>query len=326
MGDGAPGGPVRAVVTGGAGFIGSHLVDRLVGDGHAVVVIDSLVRGSTANLSGALDSGRCELIEYDITDPRVRELMASSSPDVVYHLAAQIDVRSSVADPVHDARVNVVGAVAVLDAACRAGVGQFVLASSVAIYGVTPTLPVTESAPTEPLSPYAASKLAGEIYLNQAARLHGMPGTVLCFGNVYGPRQDANGEAGVVAIFADALLRGRSTRVFGDGGNVRDYVYVTDVVDAFVMAGSRPGDGNRFNIGTGVGTSDLALHTAVAEAVGAQQVPEFVPARPGDLRAMTLDATAAVQRLGWSPRTGLDDGLARTVAWARRRVALEGRV
>lgn len=308
---------MRAVVTGGAGFIGSHLVDRLVGDGHDVVVIDNLVHGNTANLSGALDSGRCELIEYDIVGSELGELVTSHCPDVVYHLAAQIDVRSSVSDPVHDARVNVEGTVTALDAACRAGVRQFVLASSVAIYGVTPALPVTEDAPTEPLSPYAASKLAGEIYLNQVGRLHGLPGTVLCFGNVYGPRQDANGEAGVVAIFADALLHGRSTRVFGDGGNIRDYVYVADVVDALVLAGLQPGDGARFNIGTGVGTSDLALHSRVAEAVGAHQAPEFAPARPGDLRAMTLDASAAAQRFGWAPRTGLAEGLAQTAAWAR---------
>ncbi len=316
---------MRALVTGGAGFIGSHLVDRLVDDGHEVVVIDNLVRGS-ANLSGALASGRCELTECDITDPRAGELMASRRPDVVFHLAAQIDVRTSVSDPVGDARVNVGGTVAVLEAAHRAGVSQFVLASSVAIYGVTPALPVAESSPTEPLSPYAVSKLAGEIYLNQVRRLHGLPGTVLCFGNVYGPRQDASGEAGVVAIFTDALLSGQSTCVFGDGGNIRDYVYVTDVVDALVRVGSLPGDGTRFNIGTGKGTSDLALHSAVAEAVGVQQVPEFVPARPGDLRAMTLDATAAAERLGWVPRTALDEGLAHTAEWARMQVALKDRV
>lgn len=313
---------MRALVTGGAGFIGSHLVDRLVGEGHEVVVIDNLVRGRTANLAGALSSGCCEFVECDITDPRAGELLVSRSPDVVYHLAAQIDVRSSVSDPVRDAGVNVEGTVAVLDAARRAGVSQFVLASSVAIYGVTPVLPVTEDAPLEPLSPYAASKLAGEIYLNQFRRLHGLPGTVLCFGNVYGPRQDATGEAGVVAIFADALLSERLTRVFGDGGNIRDYVYVADVVDALVTAGSRSGDGSRFNIGTGVGTSDLALHSAVAVAVGGRQAPEFAPARPGDVRAMTLDASAAERYLGWASRTALDEGLAQTAAWMRQQVLL----
>lgn len=313
---------MRALVTGGAGFIGSHLVDRLVGEGHEVVVIDNLVRGRTANLAGALSSGCCEFVECDITDPRAGELLVSRSPDVVYHLAAQIDVRSSVSDPVRDAGVNVEGTVAVLDAARRAGVSQFVLASSVAIYGVTPVLPVTEDAPLEPLSPYAASKLAGEIYLNQFRRLHGLAGTVLCFGNVYGPRQDATGEAGVVAIFADALLSERPTRVFGDGGNIRDYVYVADVVDALVTAGSRSGDGSRFNIGTGVGTSDLALHSAVAVAVGGRQAPEFAPARPGDVRAMTLDASAAERHLGWASRTALDEGLARTAAWMRQQVLL----
>ncbi len=317
---------MRAVVTGGAGFIGSHLVDRLVSDGHEVVVVDNLAHGSSANLYSALASRRCELVECDVTDPRAGQLMTSSGLDVVFHLAAQIDVRSSVSDPVHDARVNVEGTVAVLDAARRVGASQFVLASSVAIYGMTPALPVTEQAPLAPLSPYAASKLTGEIYLNQVRRLHGLPGTVLCFGNVYGPRQDARGEAGVVAIFADALLSGRSTRVFGDGGNTRDYVYVSDVVDALVSAGSRPGDGSRYNIGTGVATSDLALHSAVAEAVGVERIPEFAPPRHGDLRAMTLDATAAAQHLGWTPRTGLNEGLTQTVAWARLQGAVRDRV
>lgn len=313
---------MRALVTGGAGFIGSHLVDRLVGDGNEVVVVDNLVSGSTANLAEALASDRCELVQCDILDPRAGYLLASRKPDVVYHLAAQIDVRSSVSDPVRDARVNVEGTVAVLDASQRAAVSQFVLASSVAIYGMTPVLPVTENAPLEPLSPYAASKLTGEIYLNQFRRLHGLPGTILCFGNVYGPRQDANGEAGVVAIFADAMLGGRPTRVFGDGGNIRDYVYVSDVVDALVMAGAGPGGGARFNIGTGVGTSDLALHSAIAVAVGRQDAPEFAPARPGDLRAMTLDATAAASQLGWAPQTALNQGLAQTVAWTRQQVLL----
>lgn len=308
---------MRALVTGGAGFIGSHLVDRLICDGYEVTVADNLTRGTTSNLSSALVSGRCELIECDVADRRSSAVLASVRPDTVFHLAAQIDVRTSVADPVEDARVNVQGTVAVLEAARRAG-ARVVFASSVAIYGVSPVLPVTEQCPTDPLSPYAVGKLAGELYLQQFGRLHGLPGVVLCFGNVYGPRQDAHGEAGVIAIFTEALLAGRPTRVFGDGTNIRDYVYVADVVDALVRAGAEGEDGSRFNIGTGVGTSDLALHSAVAAAVGAADDPEFAPARPGDLPAMTLDSTAARERLGWTPRTALADGLAQTVSWARQ--------
>ncbi len=312
---------MRALVTGGAGFIGSHLVDRLVEGGHDVIVIDSLVRGSPANLSGALASGHCELIEADVVDAVAGEAVLAGRPDVVFHLAAQIDVRASVADPVEDARVNVAGTVGMLEASRRAGVQQVVLASSVAIYGVAPALPVTERTAAQPLSPYAVSKLAGELYLQQFGLLHGLRGTVLCFGNVYGPRQDAQGEAGVVAIFTDAMLSARPTRVFGDGSNVRDYVYVADVADALVRAGSSRGDGSRYNIGTGVGTSDLALHGAVAAAVGVRMDPEFAPARPGDLPAMTLDAAAARAHLGWTPLTTLDEGLARTAAWTRERLS-----
>lgn len=313
---------MRALVTGGGGFIGSHLVDRLVRDGHHVLVLDDLSHGTPENLAPALATGRCALAQRDVCDSRaVDDVVVPFGPAVVFHLAAQIDVRASVVDPAHDTRVNVGGTVAVLEAARRAGAGHVVLASSVAIYGVSPVLPVTESSPTEPLSPYAASKLAGELYLRQFARLHGLGGTTLCFGNVFGPRQDAHGEAGVVAIFTDALLRGRPTRVFGDGRNVRDYVYVDDAVDALVRAGSGVGGGARFNIGTGVGTSDLALHRAVAAAVGADAAPELAPARPGDMPAMTLDSSAARDHLGWAPRVSLPEGLARTAAWARARLA-----
>jgi UDP-glucose 4-epimerase len=311
---------VQVMVTGGAGFIGSHLTDRLVADGHRVTAVDDLSHGRQANLATALSSGRCSLVQHDIAVQGTAELVAAAAPEVIFHLAAQIDVRASVADPVHDAAVNVLGTVHMLEAARLAEARKVVFASSVAVYGPAAPLPVREDGPSAPLSPYAVSKLAGEQYLFQYGRLHGLAGTALIFGNVYGPRQDPHGEAGVVAIFTDALLAGRPTVVFGDGGNTRDYVFVGDVVDALLLAGvDGRGNGGRFNIGTGVATSDLELHAAVAAAAGVPHEPGFALARPGDLRAMVLDCTQAERELGWTPRTPLDAGLTGTVDWVRSR-------
>jgi UDP-glucose 4-epimerase len=305
---------MRVVVTGGAGFIGSHLVDRLVADGAHVVVLDNLRGGRCdTNLAGALATGRARLVRQDVTAPGLADLVAESVPDTVFHLAAQIDVRASVADPVADATTNVLGTVAVLEAARRAGVRKVVFVSSVAVYGPPAMLPVTEDTVPRPLSPYAVSKLAGEFYLHQYRELYGLDTTVLTLSNTYGPRQDPHGEAGVVAIFVDALLAGRPTRVYGDGGNARDYVYVGDVVDALVAAAGRPGRGRRVNIGTGRRTTDLELHRLVAEAAGVSAKPEFAPARLGDLREMVLDPGAAREVLGWVPRTSLRDGVRLTV-------------
>ena len=304
---------MRAVVTGGAGFIGSHLVDRLITDSHQVTVVDTLSHSGDANLAAALASGSCALVRHDVAAPGLDDVIAEAAPEVVFHLAAQIDVRSSVADPVADARSNVLGVVATLEAARKAGARKLVFASSVALYGPPASLPVTEDAPANPLSPYAVSKLTGELYLRQYSQLHGLDATTLAFSNTYGPRQDPHGEAGVVAIFADALLAGKPTRVYGDGGTTRDYVYVADVVEALIAAAGRPGDGRRFNIGTGQPTTDLQLHRLVAEAAGSTAEPEFAPARLGDLREMVLDASAAREALGWSPRTPLPEGIKLTV-------------
>ncbi|HEX2417745.1 MAG TPA: NAD-dependent epimerase/dehydratase family protein [Micromonosporaceae bacterium] len=310
---------MRVVVTGGAGFIGSHLVDRLVADGAEVLVLDHLRGGHRANLAAALGTGRVSLVRQDVTDPGLVGEIAEAAPDTVFHLAAQIDVRASVADPTHDATSNVLGTVAVLEAARRAGVRKVVFVSSVAVYGSPITLPVTEDALPRPLSPYAVSKLAGEFYMHQYRELHGLDTTVLTLSNTYGPKQDPHGEAGVVAIFADALLSGGPTRVYGDGGNLRDYVYVGDVVDALVAAAARPGTGRRVNIGTGRPTSDLELHRLVADAVGVRAEPGTAPARQGDLREMVLDASVARGVLGWAPRTPLADGIKLTVEALRAR-------
>lgn len=307
---------MRALVTGGAGFIGSTLVDRLLAEGHEVTVVDDLSRGRLANLEAARRAGdRFTFHQLGLTAPAIEDVVASARPEVIFHLAAQIDVRLSVEDPVHDAEVNVVGTVRLAEAARRAEVRRIVFTSSGgSIYGPVTDLPVAETRPVDPLSPYAAGKVAGEIYLEMFSRLYGIEWTGVAPANVYGPRQDPHGEAGVVAIFSQRLLAGQPTRVFGDGGNTRDYVYVDDVVDAFVRAAQvEAASGQRFNVGTGVETTDRALHTLVAEAAGADDEPEYAPARLGDVARSALDATRARRVLGWAPQVSIREGVARTV-------------
>lgn len=309
---------MQALVTGAAGFIGSTLVDRLLADGNTVVGIDNLSTGRAANLDDARRHDGFRLVEADIVDSDLTALLAEHRPEVVYHLAAQIDVRRSVTDPPFDAAVNVLGTVRLAEAARLAGVRKVIHTSSGgSIYGVPKNYPTNETAPPDPASPYAAGKLSGETYLNAFRHLYGMDCTHIAPANVYGPRQDPHGEAGVVAIFAKALLAGAPTKVYGDGSNTRDYVYVGDVVDAFVRASGTTGGGQRFNIGTGVETSDRALHTVVAKAVGAPDDPQFAPPRLGDLARSCLDVRKAEMVLGWHPRVTLEEGVRRTVDYFR---------
>ncbi|GAA4260797.1 NAD-dependent epimerase/dehydratase family protein [Dietzia aurantiaca] len=311
---------MRALVTGGAGFIGSTLVDRLLAEGHEVTVVDDLSRGRLENLAAAREVGeRFAFHQMGLTDPAIEGVVAEARPEVIFHLAAQIDVRLSVEDPVHDAEVNVVGTVRLAEAARRAGVRRIVFTSSGgSIYGPVADLPVAETRAVDPLSPYAAGKVAGEIYLEMFSRLYGIEWAGVAPANVYGPRQDPHGEAGVVAIFSQRLLAGQPTRVFGDGGNTRDYVFVDDVVDGFVRASQvEAAAGLRFNIGTGVETSDRELHTLVAEAAGATDDPEYAPARLGDVARSALDARRAGEVLGWSPQVPIREGVARTVTYFR---------
>lgn len=306
------------MVTGAAGFIGSTLVDRLLADGHTVVGIDNLSSGKEINLDAARGNSDFAFVLADIADHDLIALLGDVEPEVVFHLAAQIDVRRSVSEPEFDATVNVVGTVRLAEAARRAGVRKVVHTSSGgSIYGVPTLYPVSESVPTDPESPYAAGKVAGEIYLNTFRHLYGMDCSHIAPANVYGPRQDPHGEAGVVAIFAKALLAGIPTRVFGDGSNTRDYVFVDDVVDAFARAAGEAGGGQRFNIGTGVETSDRQLHTVIAAAAGAPDDPAFAPARLGDVARSCLDVEKAATVLGWRPRVALADGVARTVQFFR---------
>ncbi|WP_433434044.1 NAD-dependent epimerase/dehydratase family protein [Nonomuraea sp. CA-141351] len=310
---------MRVLVTGGAGFIGSNLVDRLLAEGHDVDVVDDLSSGSRGNLAEAVESDRFRLHVLDVLDPALIGLVAELQPEVVCHLAAQISVRKSVADPRRDARVNVEGTAAVLSAAHEGRARKVVFASSVAVYGRPAAIPVPGDAPTDPRSPYAASKLSGETYLAAFRALYGIEYTTLVLSNVYGPRQSPEGEAGVVAIFTDALLSGTPTVVYGDGAQTRDYIYVDDVIDGFVKACGQQGDGQRFNLGTGIQTTDRRLHSLIADAAGAQDHPGFAPPRPGDLPAMAVDPVPAHEGLRWQPRIDLPTGVKKTVEWARNR-------
>ena len=309
---------MRALVTGGAGFIGSTLVDRLLADGHAVVGLDNYSSGRAGNLQQASQHPHFECVEADIVTADLEALLAETKPEVVFHLAAQIDVRRSVADPEFDASVNVIGTIRLAEAAREAGVRKIVHTSSGgSIYGTPTKYPTNESIPTDPASPYAAGKVAGEIYLNTFGHLYGIAASHIAPGNVYGPRQDPHGEAGVVAIFAQALLSGKPTKIFGDGSDTRDYVYVDDVVDAFVRAAGPHGNGQRFNIGTGLETSVRRLHSVIAAAAGAPDDPEFYPPRLGDLKRSCLDVRLAEMILGWQPQVKLDEGVRRTVDYFR---------
>ncbi len=313
---------MRILVTGAAGFIGSTLVDRLLAEGHEVVGVDNLSSGRLANLADAravneTRRGAFSFVRHDITTADFGAVVAAARPEVVCHLAAQIDVRVSVKDPLLDARLNVLGTINTLQACVDSGVRKVIFTSSGgSIYGSPAKLPVSERASLAPESPYAAGKASGEMYLHAFRAMHGLAYTTLALGNVYGPRQDPHGEAGVVAIFASALLAGGTTKIFGDGSSTRDYVYVDDVVHAFVLACGDKGDGRRFNIGTGVQTSVRELHTLIAEACGARDEPVHAEPRVGELQAIALDVGAA-KGIGWAPWTDIATGVAQTVDWIR---------
>jgi UDP-glucose 4-epimerase len=310
---------MRALVTGGAGFIGSTLVDRLLAEGHAVDVVDDLSSGSLANLADARSDGRARLTFHrlDIRSPSLVDFIVHHRPEVVFHLAAQADVRVSVARPVFDAEVNVVGTLHVLEGARAAGTRKVVLAASGGtLYGEPEELPVRESHPQRPLSPYGVSKKAAADYLAAYRELHGIEFTALALANVYGPRQDPHGEAGVVAIFAGHLLSGEPCTVFGDGNQTRDFVYVDDVVDAFARAAAQ-GSGLLLNIGTGEETSVNHLYDVMAAAAGVDAPPHYAPPRAGELERSALDPGRANIHLGWQPWTTLDAGAREVLRWFR---------
>jgi UDP-glucose 4-epimerase len=312
---------MQALVTGGAGFIGSTLVDRLLAEGHRVDVVDDLSSGNLANLAQARADRTNDLKvhQIDVRDPSVVDLIGRRRPEVVFHLAAQADVRVSVARPAFDAEVNVVGSLNVLEGARVAGTRKVVFASSGGtIYGepAPSELPVKESHPQQPLSPYGVAKKVVTDYLHVYRELHAIEFTSLAMANIYGPRQDPHGEAGVVAIFAGLLLAGTPCTVFGDGTQTRDFVYVDDAVDAFVRAAER-GSGLLCNIGTGVETSVNDLYETMAAAAGVSEPPVYAPARPGELARSALDRGRASLHLGWEPWTDLPTGVAEVLSWFR---------
>jgi UDP-glucose 4-epimerase len=296
---------LRGLVTGGAGFIGSHVADALLARGDEVTVLDDLSDGKREHVP---DGAR--LVEGDIRDPA--EAFAVSRPEVVFHLAAQKDVRVSVARPDFDADVNVVGTVQILEAAREHGAQIVFSSTGGAIYGECEE-PAPEDKPREPLAPYGASKLAGEEYLAMYNRLYGARHVSLRYGNVYGPRQDPHGEAGVVAIFFNRLRDGEPPTVFGDGSQTRDYIYVGDVVRATLAA--EHVDGGVFNVGTGRETSVVELLDLCTSVAGGALEPEFAPPRPGELQRSVLDTTLAVDQLGWRAERSLEDGLRETWEW-----------
>ncbi len=303
---------MRTLVTGGAGFIGSNLVDRLLVEGHEVDVVDDFSTGSLSNLAEARGSaGRALTIHHlDISAPAVIELMARRRPELVFHLAAQADVRVSVARPAFDATVNIVGSLNVLEGARQAEAERVVFAASGGtLYGepAAEDLPVRESHPQQPLSPYGVAKKAVIDYLVAYRELHSLEFCALALGNVYGPRQDPHGEAGVVAIFAKRIVHGQPVTIFGDGEQTRDFVFVDDVVDAFVRAATR-GGGLVCNIGTGRETSVNELLAALVDQSGNEVTSVLAPERPGELRRSSLDVERAAIQLGWRSWTELADG------------------
>ena len=301
---------MRTLVTGGAGFIGSHLVDALLARGDEVVVVDDLSSGKEANIAGALAAG-ATLQRTDIRDAAaLGEVVAAARPQVVFHLAAQVDVRKSLADPGFDARTNVEGTINVLEAARLAGSERVVFASTGgAIYGDTDRLPTPETADALPMAAYGQSKFCAERYLGLYQRLYGLSTIALRFGNVYGPRQDPHGEAGVIAIFCGRLREGGRPKIFGDGTQTRDYIYVADLVDAIVRAGDTR-DAGEVNVGTEEETSVLDIVGELSRLNGAgTPEPEFAPARLGELDRSCLDATRARDLLGWRATTPIREGL-----------------
>jgi UDP-glucose 4-epimerase len=303
----------KILVTGGAGFIASHVADAYLAAGHAVWIVDDLSSGRMSNVPDG-----AEFVEMDVRDPDIRNLFRDVRFDIVNHHAAQIDVRSSVADPTNDAQINLLGLLNITEAAMEVGTRRVVFVSSGGVvYGEPEQIPTPESAPKQPLSPYGVTKLGGEYYLNYYRKVRGLEYVALRYSNVFGPRQDPHGEAGVVAIFCTRLLNGSALTVFGDGEQTRDYVFVRDVVAANMLATSvdlpdaEGLDARAFNVGTGVGTSVIRLAEVLQGIAGSDLPLNHESARPGELRHSTLDS-GLIRSRGWEPSFTLEQGLRET--------------
>ncbi len=303
---------MKILITGGAGFIASHIADAYLARGDEVVVVDNLVHGKRARVSP-----RAAFYEVDIRSPQLAEVFAAERPDYVSHHAAQMDVRKSVDDPTFDASVNILGGINVLEQCRKFGVQHVTFSSTGgAIYGELEQVPAPETHPVRPISPYGASKFALETYLFLYRYNYGLDYTILRYANVYGPRQDPHGEAGVVAIFGNLMLSGKRPTIFGDGEQVRDYVYVGDVVAANLLCGPHV-SGEIFNIGTGVATSVNDLFRIMRDIIGFPDDAHYAPARLGELTVSALDAVKIRQKLGWQPSVSLREGLEKTVEFLR---------
>ena len=307
----------KAIVTGGAGFIGSNLVERLVDEGVEVLVVDDLSSGMLSRLAPARERGKIHFHQMDIRAHELRDVVVGFTPQVIFHLAAQIDVRSSVVDPARDADINILGTVNLLQAARDAAVERVVFASSGgATYGDTDQIPTTETVPRHPDSPYGVSKKVVDDYLDYYRRAQGIDYVSLGFSNVYGPGQDPYGEAGVVAIFAGNLLNNRVSTIYGDGKQTRDYVFVEDVTDALWRAALQ-GGGRYLNIGTGIETTVTDLYDKMAAIVGSDLESQHAAPRQGEQLRSCLDPAEALRDLGWEPWTTLDEGLQASIDWFR---------
>jgi UDP-glucose 4-epimerase len=308
------------LVTGGAGFIASHLADRLLAEGYRVISVDDLTTGRIANLSEARGYGKeFTFFNMDVRAEGLLPMFERHRPEVVFHMAAQSGVRPSLEDPVKDASVNVMGLLNVLECGVRVGVRKVIYAASGGtIYGEPKRLPAKETSAqgSHPLSPYGISKKVALDYLGYYLRYRGVDFTALALGNVYGPRQDPYGEAGVISIFTSKMLGGETPVIFGDGNQTRDYVFIDDTVHAFVQAMQRA-SGKLVNIGTGLESSVNHIYRLLADIIGFDREPEHGPLPPGELRRIALDISAAASALAWKPWTHLEDGLAETVAYLK---------
>ena len=305
---------MRALVTGGAGFIGSHIVDALVERGDDVFVIDNLSEGSRANLNPD-----ARLFDVSVNDAHgLERAFAEAKPDVVSHHAAQISVRNSMYDPTHDAQVNIIGSLNVLQCAVKHDVERFIFASTSAVYAKPSRLPMDETHPLSPESVYGVSKLSVENFIRLYSDTYGIKHKIFRYGNVFGPRQNPNGEAGVVAIFAGQFMRGEQPTIFGDGSKTRDYIYISDIVAANIAALDDAGDNDTYNIARGIGVSDFEIFDAVRAACDSTMQPKYAPVRPGEAQHVSLDPAKALQALSWQPRVSLSDGIVQVVDHHRR--------
>lgn len=306
---------MNILVTGGAGFIGSHLVDALFARKYRAVVVDDLSTGKETNVNPAAPFYR-----VDIRDPlALEEVFVRERPEILSHHAAQTDVRRSMADPAFDAQVNVLGFVNLLELCMKHHVRKVIFASSSAVYPEPECVPADESHSVRPLSAYGLSKYVGEKYLEFYGEVYGLRFTIFRYGNIYGPRQDPHGEAGVVAIFAEQMLAGVQPTLFGDGNKTRDYIYIDDVVEANLLAVDGAGDGEVFNLGWGREIRDIEVFEVVRSALGVSVEPRYGEKRPGELDRIALDSTKAKRLLGWTPRVPFEQGVPLTVAYYKSR-------